>query len=105
MSRIYNMIEDQVNILLRIVLEDDQTGQINYGSWLSGPKWVKPLVTLITTVIFLLVIMSFGLYLWNYGLVPVFPGIVARIDASNPSQASNPFVQLVVTFLALMMLT
>ena len=105
MSRIYNLIEDQVNILLRFVLEDDMTGQIQYGRWIRGPKWVKPAVQLITTIVFIGIILSFGLFLWNYGLHPVFPGVVARIDPSNSAQAANPYTQLVLTLLALMMLT
>lgn len=104
MSKIYNMIESQINNLLRFKLEDDWSGEIKYNKWISGPKAVKPFVQAITTLIFLAVILTFGLYLWNTGLVPVFPGIVAPIDPTNPSQAANPYVQLILTLLALMML-
>jgi hypothetical protein len=103
MSKIYKLIEDQVNILLRFVLEDEYTGQIQYGKWISGPKWVKPFIHLITTLVFLFVVLFFGLYLWNFGLHPVFPGVVAKIDPMNPVQSSNPYSQLVLTLVALMM--
>ena len=103
MSRIYNLIENQVNSILRLLLEDNQTGQVDY-SWVGGPKWIQPIVTLITSVLFLTVLLSFGLYLWNFGLVPVFPGLVAPISSTNTAQAANPFIQLVITFIALMMI-
>ncbi len=104
MSKIYNLIESQVNTILRLVLEDDRTGQIDYG-WLGGAKYIQPLVMFITSVIFLFIILNFGLYLWNFGLAPVFPGLVAPISAANPSQASNPLIQLVITFMALMLIS
>lgn len=104
MSKIYKLIEEQVNILLRFVLEDDRTGQIQYGQWIKGPKWVKPAVQLLTTLVFLAVVLFFGLYLWNFGLQPAFPGLVAKIDSSNPAQAANPYTQLVLTLLAMMMI-
>jgi len=103
MSKIYKLIEEQVNNILRWRLEDDLTGQIQYNQWISGPKVVKPIIQLIATFIFLFVVLFFGLYLWNYGLHPAFPGVVAKIDPLNPAQAANPYTQLILTLLALMM--
>lgn len=103
MSKLYKLIEEQVNILLRFIMEDDR-GQIQYGKWIQGPKWVKPFIQFVTTIIFLLIILAFGLYLWNYGLHPVMPGLIARIDSNNPLQARNPYAQLVLTLLALMLI-
>ncbi len=103
MSKIYNLIENQVNILLRFVMEDDMTGQVNYGAWIKGPKEIQLAVQVITTLVFIFIALFFGLYLWNYGLQPAFPGLVARIDGSNPAQATNPYSQLILTLLAIMM--
>lgn len=104
MSKIYKLIEEQVNILLRFVLEDERTGQIQYGQWIKGPKWVKPAVQLITTLIFLAIVLFFGVYLWNFGLQPVFPGVVAKINPADPNQAANPYTQLILSLLAMMMI-
>jgi len=103
MSKIYTLIENQVNALLRVRMEDDFTGEINYGPWIKGPKWVQPFVTGITIIIFIIIFMIFGLALWNYGIQPVLPGIVAKIDGANPAQAASPYVQLMITLLAFMM--
>jgi hypothetical protein len=103
MSKIYVLIETQVNNLLRLMMEDDYTGQIQYGPLIKGPKWVQPIVSLITTLVFLGIALTFGIYLWNYGIQPVFPGIVAKIDGANPAQASSVYLQLVITLIALMM--
>ncbi len=103
MSKIYMLIENQVNNLLRLVMEDDYSGQIQYGPWIKSAKWVQPIVTALTTLIFLAIALSFGIYLWNYGIQPVFPGIVAKIDGLNPAQASNTYVQLIITLIAIMM--
>ena len=105
MSKIYKLIEEQVNILLRFLLEDEKTGQVHYPAWLPGGKYIKPVVQLLTILVFLAVVLIFGVYLWNYGLQPAFPGIVARLDPMNPSQASNAYTQLVLTLIALMMFT
>ncbi len=105
MSKIYLLIQEQVNNLLRFVLEDNETGEIQYSSWVPGPKWVKPIIQLLTILIFLAVVLFFGLYLWNYGLQPAFPGIVAKLNPNDPNQASNPYTQLILTLLALIMFT
>lgn len=104
MSKIYTLIEDQVSNIVRIILEDEDTGELKFGSFIKGPKWVKPAISIITAFVFLFIALFFGLYLWNYGLAPVFPSLVAKIDpVSRPDQAGNPYVQLFLTLIALMM--
>lgn len=105
MSKIYKLIEEQVNMILRFVLEDDRTGQIKYGQWIKGPKEVKPFIHFISLIVFLVLTLTFGLTLWNQGLHPAFPGVVAKIDPSNPLQNPNPYVQLVLSLLAVIMFT
>ena len=103
MSKIYTLIEGQINNILRILLVDDYTGEIQYGSWIPGPKWVSFVVSLITLFVFLAITLVFGVFLWNKGLHPVFPNVVAAIDHNNPLQASSEWVQLVLTLFALML--
>lgn len=103
MSKIYSLIETQINNILRVVLVDDYTGEIKYGSMIPGPKWVAPVVSVLTSMVFLLIVLTFGVFLWNKGLHPVFPNIVAPIDGNNPIQSSSPGVQLVLTLFALML--
>lgn len=103
MSKIYSLIEQQINVLLGFIVQDDPMGEVQYLGWVRGP-WAKPIITIITTLIYLLVVLAFGLYLWNYGLVPVFPNVIAAINPSNPAQATNPYSQLILTLLAIMML-
>ena len=104
MSRIYKMIEEQVNNLLRFQLEDDLTGRIQYNQWISGPKVIKPIIQLLTTLLFLAVVLFFGVYLWNNGLQPVFPNVIAKLNPADPNQASSPYTQLLLTLMALMMI-
>ena len=103
MSKIYSLIESQVNNILRIVLVDDYTGEVHYGAIIPGPKWVAPVVSFLTSVVFLLIVLTFGVFLWNKGLHPVFPNIVAQINGNNPAQASSEGMQLVLTLFALML--
>jgi len=97
------MIENQVNNLLRIKMEDDVTGTISYGPYLRGPKWVKPFVQILSALIAIGILLFFGQYLWNKGLVPVMPNILAPIDGSSPMQ-QEPLYQLILTLLALLFL-
>jgi len=95
------MIETQVNILLRFVLEDDR-GNITYGPYIKGPKMIKPIIQFIALVIYLMVVMFFGLYLWNQGLHVAFPGVVMQLGTTTYRQLPNPYVQLLVTLVAMM---
>jgi hypothetical protein len=104
MSKIYNLIENQVSNVIRIILEEND-GTLTFNSLIPNAKWVNPIISIVTSLVFFTLALFFGLYLWNYGLQPAFPGIVAQINPSNPSQASNPYVQLILTLIALLMFT
>lgn len=95
MSQLFNMIDNQVQILLRLLIEDD-TGNIQYGPWIKGPKYIRPILSIVTTLVYLAIIVWVGQYLWNQGLVPAMPRIFAPIYT---------YRQLLLTLLALMMLT
>jgi hypothetical protein len=101
MPRLYDMILEQSNILLRFFLEDD-SGQVNYGPLIKGPKWVKPILYVMSIFIYLSILMVFGKYLWNQGLQVAFPGVVAHIGQGVSQQLPNPYQQLMVTMVALM---
>jgi hypothetical protein len=103
MSRIYALIEEQVNNILRMILEDDETGQIKWNGIISGPTRIRPFITFVSFFVFLALILTVGVFFWNKGLQPVFPGIVAKIDSNNPAQAPSEYVQLVTTLFAIMM--
>lgn len=98
MSKLYSLIEDQVNIILRLIFEDDN-GEVAGD---SAPKYLFLALKLISALFFLLVVLLAGLYLWNYGIAAVFP-IVDAIGEPKPAQLDNPYMQLVITLLALMM--
>lgn len=102
MSKIYQLIQDQVDNIVRILSKEDVQGNVYYPAWLGGNKYVKPVIQVLSLLLFILVVLFFGVQLWNYGLQPVLPGVVAKIDPSNLGQDSNPMVQMLLTLLALM---
>lgn len=100
MSKLYNLIEGQVNTFLRFFMETDE-GQIRYTDLLSGPKQIRAFITLASAILFGIVTSLFGLYLWNQGLHPVFPSLIAPIGGKAFPQSENPFYQLIVTLVAI----
>lgn len=102
MSRIFSLIETQVNLILGTILDQGTLDKIRDGEIQIGPQSIVPVAYFLSMLIFLFVILAFGVYLWNFGLHPVFPGIIAKIDPANPAQATNPYVQLVITLIAIM---
>lgn len=101
MSTLYSMIENQINLLLRFFLETDE-GEIRYTDLLSGPKQIKAFITLLSALLFIVLVIFFGLYLWNQGLQPVFPSVISPIGLEKPfEQSKNPFFQLILTLIAL----
>lgn len=102
MPKLFDMIEEQINIMLRFVLEDDETGQVHYNSWIPGPKWVRPIIYFFSLLIYFLVILMFGLFLWNQGLHVAFPSMVAHIGPGQAFQLANPYSQLITSLVALM---
>lgn len=102
MPRLYSLIEDQINNLFRFQMEDEN-GSVQYNKYIQGPKMLRPVISFVAAMIFLLIILTFGIYLWNHGLSPVMPNIFMKIDSMNPSQFSNSYIQLFITLLGLSM--
>jgi hypothetical protein len=101
MPRLYNLIEDQVSIITRMIMENDY-GDVEYGGFIRSPKWVKPIINLVSVLIYLGILFVGGLFLWNRGLSAVIPAI-SPIGESRPKQLRNRFTQLLLTLIALMM--
>lgn len=104
MPALYNLIEKYINLLLAIFFEKDRLGRIQYTKFVRGPEEFKLIVEVLTLFLFLGFVLAFGKFMWNYGIVPAFPNVVARIDERQPGQASSSYVQLTLTVLALSML-
>jgi len=102
MSKLYQLIQDQVDNIVRVLSKEDVQGNVYYPAWLGGNKYVKPVIQILSLLIFIFVALFFGVYLWNNGLQPVLPGVVAKIDPANMAQSSSPSVQMLLTLLALM---
>lgn len=103
MSTLYYMLESQVNALLALMMKDEN-GEVKYNTLIPGPKYVQIAITGLTLILFITFTMAFGLYLWNKGLSPVMPSIFARIDPANPTQSSNPYIQLFISLTAILLL-
>lgn len=104
MPKLYDMIEEQINILLRFMLEDEDTGEIQYGGWIKGPRWIRPIIYFVSLIIYILITLYFGLYLWNQGLHVAFPGVVAHIGPGISQQLKQPYSQLVVTLISMLLI-
>lgn len=101
MSKIYAIIESQVNNILRLNMEDEN-GVVQYGTLIPAPKYIQPFISLLTALIIVILVSIFGLFLWNQGLHATMPNVFAEIATGQPGQAQKPFVQLLITLLALM---
>lgn len=99
MSTFYAIIESQVNTILKFMFEDRQEQE---KSWVPGPRWIQLIVQFFTLLVIMFLIAFFGLYLWNRGIHPILPEIISPIDGRE-GQFQNPYLQLIVTIIALMM--
>lgn len=102
MPTIYNIIYEQVMSLVRFNIEKED-GTVDYSYIIPDQRWIKPIVHVISSLIFILFALIFGVILWNKGLAPVFPGILVKMDGGKGQQKSA-YVQFVLTFFALSML-
>ncbi len=100
MSKLYTLIEDQVSLLLRTIYEDDY-GQYHFGSFVSNMKILNAILFIMTMLIFIAIVMMFGLFLWNYGLATVFTFI--RPIGNTEVKQVGEYTQLMITLVALMM--
>lgn len=110
MSKLYNFIESQVNNMLQSLMTDE-SGRIQFNAIISTPASIRPWIAALTTVLFVMVMFIFGIFIWNKGLATVFPGVVAPIEGASMGQMNqygqmnNKYVQLLLTLVALNMLT
>lgn len=102
MPTIYNIIYEQVMSMIRFNIEKED-GSIDYSYIIPDQRWVKPIVHVISSLIFIFIALIFGVVLWNKGLAPVFPGIIVKMDGRKGQQKSQ-YAQFVLTFFALSML-
>lgn len=103
MPALYNLFEKYVNLLIKLFLEFFYTDE-EKASKKFGPMLIQFVVQLITLVFFTAVVLYYGVFLWNRGLQPAFPGVVAKLSPSDPNQLGNTYSQLVLTMLAVIML-
>jgi hypothetical protein len=71
---LYQIIEKQISAIFRLTLQDEQ-GYVLLPTWLR-PSMVGPIISIISLILFLIITLTVGLFLWNEGLVPAFPGVV-----------------------------
>jgi len=104
MSKFYNLIEGQVNNLLRMVMEDDQ-GQVDWAFWdkYIKPKNVRFIIGLLASLIYLLLLSTLGIYLWNQGIHVMAPGLVQSFGYQQIQQDPNQYYQLLISMFAFMM--
>lgn len=106
MSKFYNLIESQVNLLARLIMEDDQ-GNVNWAFWNSyvKPKNMRFVINVIASLLYLALLMSVGVYLWNQGIHVMMPSIIQPLGfGKSYQQSQNPYFQLLITLFAMMML-
>lgn len=101
MSKILSLLSSQVGVLYTM-FSRDTSDEVLYG-WDKGSPSVRLTIQLVTVIVFIMLIVMVGLYLWNRGLHPVFPSIIAPIDGTSLNQFKDPYRQLIVTVLAIMM--
>lgn len=93
MSKLYSMVETQIGTLVSNMNVDSVLG-------LNLVMFVK----IASSIVYIAIVLTFGIYLWNHGFQPLFPGLAAKIDGNDSNQFSNEYAQLIMTLLALMML-
>ena len=102
MPTLYNIIYEQVMSMIRFNIEKED-GTNDYSYIIPDERWIKPIVHVISSLLFILIALIFGVFLWNKGLVPVFPDVIAKIDGRK-GQQKTPYTQFILTFFALGML-
>lgn len=105
MSRLYNIIEGQVNNLLQLIMTDE-SGNVDWGFWNQyiKPTSIRLLINVIASILYLMLLMLLGLYLYNQGLHVLAPSVLQPIGYGKVYQQDpNPYYQLLVSLFALMM--
>ena len=101
MSRLYSIIEGQVNNILRIIMEGEQ-GQVDWDFWSQyiTPKYLRVSISLFASIVYLTILSMVGIYLWNQGIATMAPGIVKPFGNKAVSQDKNQYFQLFITLFA-----
>lgn len=103
MSRIYSIIESQVDNIVTMIMTNE-AGQIEWSFWNQyiSSKYIRFAITLLASFIYLMLIGMVGLYAYNYGLFPIMPNVLRPIGKGPiPEQSSNPYYQLFLTVFAI----
>lgn len=102
MSRLFTIIQNQIEAVLRVVMEGDD-GQVDWSYWgqFMPPKYLRVIIAFIAGLLYLLVMSVVGMYLWNQGLSVMAPSVIRPFGSSVYSQSQNPFFQLFITLFAL----
>lgn len=100
MSRLYTIIENQVNNLLQYLMIDE-AGRIQYNSIIPTPDSIRPAIVILTMMFFIAIVSTLGIFLWNQGLSPLLP--VEPITGSG-KQLKNKYLQLFLTLVSINML-
>ena len=103
MPKLYGIIEDQVNNILRFFMEDPFSGNVAYNALIPGPAYIKPVIQGIAILLYLVILLVAGLFLWNQGLHVAFPNVVAAFG-DQPIRVYNSYVQLIISLVAIMMI-
>jgi hypothetical protein len=98
MSRLYSLIENSVVNVLRLIINNQDEQQ--QASWII--RNANLLVGIISAFAFVMVVFLAGLFLWNRGLAPVFTFIKPLGMIESVRQFDNPYTQLLVTLIAMM---
>jgi len=106
MSRLYNLIEEQIlNLVsaMSVVNNDDQVLFFGLNLKVQRP-FVNMIIKIIAASIYLGLALYFGVQLWNQGLAAVMPTVVASIGNNGMpvAQLPNEYMQLLTTLFALM---
>lgn len=105
MSRLYSIIENQINIILRMFFSNDQ-GQIQQDmlEQYIKPKSLRLVINVLAAFVYLVLLLIAGTYLYNQGLHVMAPSVLAPLGRGKVyQQTNNQYLQLLISLLALMM--
>lgn len=102
MSRLYSGLQDQLQNILFVIMQDEN-GQVQWGQYITGPVAIRYVISILAVILYAILFFAIGIYLWNQGLSAVAPSVIMPIGDFNVAQADNPYYQLFITLLAIMM--
>lgn len=102
MSRLYNIFYENISLLMRLILEAPD-GTIDYYGMFDGPKTVKLFIGVVSTVLFLVLLLTVGVSVWNQGLSTMFPNVISHFGPVKPMPLQNSAAQFIMTLFAMYM--